>query len=63
MTLIKLLIALILPPAAAAMQIGFSSHFWVNIVLSLIGWLPGVVHAWWLILADKHPNPMDPLNV
>ena len=24
-------------------------QFWINILLTILGWLPGVIHAWWII--------------
>jgi uncharacterized membrane protein YqaE (UPF0057 family) len=53
MQIVKILLALFLPPLAAFLQVGLSAHFWINIVLTLLGGLPGVVHALWLIVAQK----------
>jgi uncharacterized membrane protein YqaE (UPF0057 family) len=50
---IKLVFALFLPPVAALMQVGVSTHFWINIALTLLGGLPGVIHAFWLVLTDQ----------
>lgn len=49
MTVIKILLALFLPPVAAFLQVGIGLHFWLNILLTLLGGLPGVVHALWLV--------------
>ena len=32
---------------------GLSTQFWLNLLLTLLGWLPGSIHALWLILADR----------
>ncbi|MFA5069330.1 MAG: YqaE/Pmp3 family membrane protein [Candidatus Omnitrophota bacterium] len=53
MKLVKIILAIILPPVAAFMQVGVSTHFWVNIVLTLLFAIPGVIHALWLVLTDK----------
>lgn len=53
MNIIKILLAIFLPPVAAFLQVGLSLHFWLNIVLTLLGGLPGVVHALWLVVTDK----------
>ena len=50
MDLIRIIIAIILPPLGVFMQVGFGKHFWLNILLTLLGWLPGVIHALWVIL-------------
>ncbi|MGH1372205.1 MAG: YqaE/Pmp3 family membrane protein [Cellvibrionaceae bacterium] len=53
MDLIKILLAIFLPPVGAYLQVGLSTHFWINIVLTLLGGIPGVVHALWLVLTKK----------
>jgi uncharacterized membrane protein YqaE (UPF0057 family) len=53
MKVFKIILAILLPPVAAYLQIGVSKHLWINIILTLIGGVPGVVHALWLVLTDK----------
>ena len=48
-TLLLIIIAILLPPLAAFLLVGFSLHFFLNIVLTLLGYVPGLVHALWLI--------------
>ena len=45
MDLVKIILAIFLPPIAAFLQVGFSLHLLINIVLTLFGLLPGSVHA------------------
>lgn len=45
MTLIEIILAIILPPAGVAMRYGLGGKFWLNVLLTIIGWLPGVIHA------------------
>lgn len=47
-TLVKVLLAIFLPPVAAFLAVGLSLHFFLNIVLCLLGGIPGMVHALWL---------------
>ena len=49
-TILLIILALILPPLAAFLVVGLSTHFWINLILTLLGWLPGTVHALWLIV-------------
>lgn len=49
---ILLIIALLLPPLAAYLQVGASKHLWINIILCLLMWVPGVLHALWLVFSD-----------
>lgn len=59
MDILRIIIAVILPPAGVAMQVGFTAQFWLNVVLTLLGWLPGIIHALWIILSRKDsPGPV-----
>ncbi|KIH75578.1 Uncharacterized membrane protein YqaE, homolog of Blt101, UPF0057 family [Geoalkalibacter ferrihydriticus] len=49
MDLVRVLIAVLLPPLAVFLQVGIGKHFWLNIVLTLLGYVPGLVHAVWII--------------
>lgn len=53
MQLVKLILAVFLPPVAAFLQVGLTKHFWINIVLCFLGFVPGLVHAMWLVLTDQ----------
>ncbi|MCC7407962.1 MAG: YqaE/Pmp3 family membrane protein [Phycisphaeraceae bacterium] len=53
MTIVKIILALLLPPVAAFLQVGVTKHFWINLVLSLLFFVPGVIHALWLVLTDQ----------
>ena len=53
MKILKIILAILLPPVAAYMQVGLTTHFWVSIVLTLFFFFPGVLHALWLVLTDK----------
>jgi uncharacterized membrane protein YqaE (UPF0057 family) len=52
-TIIKVIFAFILPPLAAALQVGLTTHFWINLILTLLGYIPGLIHALWLVLSNK----------
>jgi len=55
MIILKIILAILLPPVAAFLQVGVSTHFWINIILWLLGGVPGITHALWLVLTDKKP--------
>ena len=46
------ILAIILPPVAAFLKVGADKHFFINIVLTIFGFLPGILHALWLIYAS-----------
>lgn len=48
--LLRVILSVILPPVGVAMEVGFSTQFWINILLTLLGYIPGVIHAIWIIL-------------
>ncbi len=49
MDLIRILVAILLPPLGVFLQVGIGMHFWINIVLTILGYIPGIVHAVWVI--------------
>ncbi len=53
MNILKIVLAIFLPPVAAFLQVGISTHFFLNILLTLLGGLPGMIHALWLIVTNK----------
>ncbi|MGV7030019.1 MULTISPECIES: YqaE/Pmp3 family membrane protein [Methylobacterium] len=52
-TLVRILLAIFLPPIAVLLTTGLGLQFLLNILLTLIGWLPGTVHALWLMNRDR----------
>ncbi|NCP63355.1 MAG: YqaE/Pmp3 family membrane protein [Paraglaciecola sp.] len=50
---INLILAIFLPPIGAFLQVGLSAHFFLNILLTVLGGIPGVIHAVWLVLSNK----------
>jgi uncharacterized membrane protein YqaE (UPF0057 family) len=53
MTILKIILAIFLPPVAAYLQVGITTHFWINLALTLLGGIPGAIHALWLVLTDQ----------
>lgn len=49
---IKILFAILLPPLGVFLEVGLKGHFWLNILLTLLGFVPGIIHALYVIL--KH---------
>lgn len=56
MLIIKIILAIIVPPIAALLQVGLGLHFWLNILLTILGLLPGQIHAIWLIVSKHEPS-------
>lgn len=49
MSLLKIILAIFLPPLAVFMTVGIGGAFWLNILLTLLGGIPGMIHAVWVI--------------
>jgi len=53
MSLLKILLVIFLPPVAVLLERGLGVQFLLNVVLTVIGWVPGVVHAAWVVSAGS----------
>ena len=49
MDFLRILLAILLPPLGVFLQVGFAGAFWLNILLTLLGYIPGIPHAVWII--------------
>lgn len=47
--LLRVLLSIILPPLGVFLQEGIGTQFWINLLLTLLGYVPGLVHAVWII--------------
>ncbi|MCB8887880.1 MULTISPECIES: YqaE/Pmp3 family membrane protein [Halomonadaceae] len=47
---IKMIFAVLLPPLGVFLEVGLKGHFWLNILLTLFGFVPGIIHAFYVIL-------------
>ncbi len=48
--LLLVIIAILLPPLAVGLKAGIGGAFVLNLILTLIFWLPGVLHALYVVL-------------
>ncbi len=48
--LIHILITLVLPPLGVFMKVGIGFHFWLNLVLTILGVVPGQIHGIWILV-------------
>ncbi len=46
---IRYILGILLPPVGVFLTAGISTPLFVNIFLTLLGWLPGSIHAVWFI--------------
>jgi len=53
MKIIEIIFAILLPPLGVALRFGITKHFWINLLLTILGYLPGIIHAFYVILRDN----------
>ncbi|WP_300064378.1 YqaE/Pmp3 family membrane protein [uncultured Roseobacter sp.] len=46
----RIIVAILLPPLGIALEVGLTKHFWIKIILTLLGYIPGIVHALYIII-------------
>lgn len=51
--ILRIILAILLPPLGVFFQVGLGLHFWLNIVLTLFGYVPGIIHAVWIIATRR----------
>lgn len=50
MDVLRVILSVIIPPVGVFLQVGLGLHFWLNILLTILGYFPGLIHAVWVIL-------------
>ncbi|HEY8600671.1 MAG TPA: YqaE/Pmp3 family membrane protein [Thermomicrobiales bacterium] len=53
MNIIRIILSIIIPPLGVFLKVGLGLQFWINILLTLLGYIPGLVHAIWIIAQDN----------
>ena len=51
--LIKILLAIFLPPLAVLLERGIGMSLLINIILTILGGVPGSIHAVYVIVQDS----------
>jgi uncharacterized membrane protein YqaE (UPF0057 family) len=54
--LTQIIFAIVLPPVGVFLSVGIGSTFIINVLLTLLGWLPGVIHALWVINQESEKS-------
>lgn len=50
--LLLIIIAIFIPPLAMYLYDGISSRFWISLLLTILGYLPGIIYTLIVILSD-----------
>jgi uncharacterized membrane protein YqaE (UPF0057 family) len=49
MDCLRIVLSVLIPPLGVFLQVGFGLQFWLNVLLTLLGYIPGLIHAIWVI--------------
>ena len=52
MDILRIILSVIIPPVGVFLQVGIGLQFWLNILLTRLGYFPGLIHAIWVITRD-----------
>lgn len=47
---VKILLSILLPPVGVFLEVGIGLQFWINVILTLFGYIPGIIHAIYIVL-------------
>ncbi|GBF82489.1 YqaE/Pmp3 family membrane protein [Aphanothece sacrum] len=50
MKLLHIALGILIPPVGVFLAFGVGSTLFINIALTLLGWIPGSIHAVWAIV-------------
>lgn len=56
MKLLRFALGVLVPPLGVFLTYGVSTALIINIVLTLLGWVPGIIHAVWAISKHEERN-------
>jgi uncharacterized membrane protein YqaE (UPF0057 family) len=64
MKLTRIILGILLPPVGVFLTFGLGTTFLINVLLTLLGWLPGSIHAVWAIIKHEEQlrQQVDPYN-
>lgn len=54
--ILRLLLSILLPPLGVFLQVGLTLHFWINVLLTILGYVPGIIHAVYIIMTRSRPQ-------
>jgi uncharacterized membrane protein YqaE (UPF0057 family) len=57
----KIISSILIPPFGVYLQKGLSKTFWINLLLTGFGVIPGIIHALWCLSDEKPSLSLDRL--
>ncbi len=58
----EVLLAIFIPPLAVGIRTGCSGTFCLNLLLTLLGWIPGMVHALIVVCQEREVREIHYVN-
>ena len=49
-----------MPPLGVFLQEGIRKRFWINVVLTILGYVPGIIHALYVIVKYEPRRRLPP---
>lgn len=49
MSLVKIILMVIIPPLGVFLTVGLGVQFWISLLLTLLGYIPGLIYAIWVV--------------
>ncbi|MEQ8279868.1 MAG: YqaE/Pmp3 family membrane protein [Deltaproteobacteria bacterium] len=56
MDLLRIFLCVVFPPLGVFLRVGFHMHFLISCVLTLLGYVPGLVHGIWVFVQAEEMN-------
>ena len=53
MDVLRVILSILLPPLGVFLQVGLTAQFWINVILTVFGYIPGIVHAVYIIATRR----------
>ena len=50
-TFIEVLLAIFLPPVGVFLRYGCGMEFWIDLLLTILGYIPGIIYALYVLVA------------
>ena len=47
---LKVMLVVMMPPASVYLAVGMKKAFWINVLLTLLGYVPGLIHAVFVVM-------------
>jgi uncharacterized membrane protein YqaE (UPF0057 family) len=50
---LRILLSILVPPLGVFWQVGLTRQFWLNVLLTILGYIPRLAHAVYIILTSR----------